>query len=126
MQSNDISASPERRSAADLQRILDSLIGDDGFVLSRNLPSGESLRCCSSRLGRDASPRSRRLTRPVLLAYEQEHDLVILDTHDHEGLQLLCSQHDDLELGPQDVFNFLTWVTPQLPSSLRLSSQDSL
>lgn len=43
MQSSDISASPERRSAADLQRILDSLIGDDGFVLSRNLPSGESL-----------------------------------------------------------------------------------
>jgi hypothetical protein len=40
MQSAD-TASPERRSAADLQRILDSLIGAAGFVLSGELPDGE-------------------------------------------------------------------------------------
>ena len=39
--SSNTITSPERRSAADLQRILHSLIGDAGFVLSGNLPDGE-------------------------------------------------------------------------------------
>jgi len=34
---------PERRSAADLQKILDSLIGTSGFVLAGDLPDGELL-----------------------------------------------------------------------------------
>lgn len=47
--SNQASApsTPERRSHADLQRILDSLIGPAGFVLSGNLPDGESVHSLS-------------------------------------------------------------------------------
>ncbi|RXK40938.1 hypothetical protein M231_01786 [Tremella mesenterica] len=77
--------SPERRSAADLQRILDSLIGDAGFVLSGDLPD-------------------------VLFTYEKEHDIVILDPSEYESLRMLCVQHADLELGPKEMFSFLSSV----------------
>ena len=42
-QSNQATAhSAERRSAADLQRILDAMIGSSGFVLAGDLPDGMS------------------------------------------------------------------------------------
>ncbi|ORY24001.1 hypothetical protein BCR39DRAFT_548111 [Naematelia encephala] len=87
--------SPERRSGADLQRILDSLIGDEGFVLSGNLPD-------------------------VLLSYETDHDIIILDPSEYDGLRLLCSQHADLELGPKELFSFLSMIPK--PQPLRSSS----
>ncbi|CAD6590003.1 MAG: hypothetical protein TREMPRED_005592 [Tremellales sp. Tagirdzhanova-0007] len=75
----------DRRSVPDLQRILDSLIGPEGFVLSANLPD-------------------------VLSEYENHHDLVILDASEYDGLRTLCSQHSDLELGPKELYNFLNLI----------------
>jgi len=89
----------ERRSAADLQRILDSLIGDAGYVLAGDLPDGTS----NARLG----AFDMRLIL-VLAAYEKEHDLVILDPSEYEGLRALCGAHGDMELGPSELFQFLS------------------
>ncbi|KAK4684860.1 hypothetical protein P7C73_g5304, partial [Tremellales sp. Uapishka_1] len=86
-----MSAPPaERRSAADLQRILDSLIGDAGCVLSAQLPD-------------------------VLTAYETSHNLAILDASDHDGLRTLCAQHPDLELGPKELLAFLSAIPKPVP-----------
>jgi hypothetical protein len=89
---------PERRSAADLQRILDSLIGDTGFILTRDLPNGELVFNARMREGSSGA---------VLLGYETAHDLTILDPAEYQGLQELCSLHSDLQLGPNELFNFL-------------------
>ena len=44
----------------------------------------------------------------VLAAYETKHDLVILDPSEYEGLRALCGAHGDMELGPSELFQFLS------------------
>ena len=100
-------SSPERRSDADLQRILDSLIGESGYVLSVNLPDG-SCNPCSYIIGGDCARGDERLTDVVLIQYEEDHDLIILEASEYDGLRTLCAQHDNLELGPKELFSFLT------------------
>ena len=87
----------ERRSAADLQRILDSLIGDTGVVLSGDLPDGKPA----------SSGQSAELM-IVLSRYEVENDLIILDPSEYDGLRELCQAHSDMELGPNELFSFLS------------------
>jgi len=43
----------------------------------------------------------------VLLAYETDHDVTIVDPSEYDGLRTLCTQHADLELGPKELFSFL-------------------
>ena len=85
---------PERRSAADLQRILDSLIGDAGFVMAGNLPEGEF-------------GWRPELIESVLAKYESAHDLTILDPAEASGLRQLCAMHSEMELGPDEMFQLL-------------------
>jgi len=47
------------------------------------------------------------LTYSVLQSYEREHDLSIVHSEDFEELRALCIAHPELELGPEDLFNFL-------------------
>ncbi|KAL7419332.1 hypothetical protein Q5752_006170 [Cryptotrichosporon argae] len=85
----------ERRSDADLQKILDGLIGAAGVILSRDLPDR-------------------------LVNYEKDNELIILDPGEYEGLRALCEAHPDLELGPKDLFDFLSMIPrpqPARPSS---------
>ena len=59
---------------------------------------------------------------PVLCAYERDHDLIILDPSEYDGLRTLCSQHADLELGPRELFNFLRYVS-EVPKQRNLHFQ---
>ncbi|WWC59592.1 uncharacterized protein I303_102149 [Kwoniella dejecticola CBS 10117] len=77
--------SPERRSDADFQKILDTFVGDKETVLTGSLPD-------------------------LLAGYEQDHDTKILDEADFGGVRQLCEQYPDLELGPTDLFAFLQAV----------------
>lgn len=111
MSSEDLQvpAEPERRSDADLQKILDSLIGGRSHVLSRDLPDGACLSCISSCVHALHTWRSDgELTRPLVLrAYEREHAIIILEEGDYESLEGLCREHGDIPLGPQEMFGFL-------------------
>lgn len=89
--------SPDRRSTADLQRILDGLIGGQGSIRCADLPDGES-----------TAHRSVRADLPlVLLKYEVENDAIILESSEYDGLRALCQQSPDIELDAKDVFAFL-------------------
>lgn len=44
----------------------------------------------------------------MLAEYERKNDLVILDPSEYESLNVLCEQAGDLELGPTDLFQFLS------------------
>lgn len=46
----------------------------------------------------------------VLLKYESEHDVIILEPGEYEGLRLLCGQNPEIELEAKDIFNFLRSV----------------
>lgn len=43
----------------------------------------------------------------MLLKYEIEHDVVILETSEYDGLRMLCEQSPDIELDAKDIFAFL-------------------
>nr|XP_019005016.1 uncharacterized protein I203_01860 [Kwoniella mangroviensis CBS 8507]OCF68477.1 hypothetical protein I203_01860 [Kwoniella mangroviensis CBS 8507] len=78
-------SSPERRSDAEFQQILDSFVGEKETVLTGNLPD-------------------------LLAGYEKDHDTKILEESDFVGVRQLCEQYPDLELGPTDLFAFLQAV----------------
>ena len=44
----------------------------------------------------------------VLATYEHKNHLVILDPSEYEGLRALCGAHSDMELGPSELFQFLS------------------
>ncbi|WVW78339.1 hypothetical protein I302_100293 [Kwoniella bestiolae CBS 10118] len=100
-------SSPERRSDAEFQQILDTFVGDKETVLTGNLPD-------------------------LLAGYEKDHDTKILEESDFIGVRQLCEQYPDLELGPTDLFAFLQAVlkretstrsaSPPSPSPLPYSS----
>lgn len=50
----------------------------------------------------------------MLLKYEQDHDTIILEASEYDSLKALCSEHTDLELGPKEMFSFLSYVFPGL------------
>ena len=82
------------------------MIGPAGFVLSGNLPDGKSTSTLTFRqLETVVHPDVVFI--PVLLSYEVNHDLMIVDPSEYDGLRTLCAQHSDLELGPKELFNFL-------------------
>ncbi|WVQ69388.1 uncharacterized protein L199_007605 [Kwoniella botswanensis] len=78
-------SSPERKSDAEFQQILDSFVGDKETVLTGNLPD-------------------------LLVGYEKDHDTKILEESDFVGVRQLCERYPDLELGPTDLFAFLQAV----------------
>ena len=43
----------------------------------------------------------------VLSKYETAHEMTILDPGEYNGLRELCSMHSDMELGPEEMFQFL-------------------
>ena len=46
----------------------------------------------------------------MLSAYESENDLIILDPSEYQGLRALCTAHAEMELGPVELFQFLSYV----------------
>lgn len=104
--------SPNRRSTADLQRILDGLIGTSGSIRCGDLPDGES-NPLHIPLGADHS---------VLIKYEIENDAIILEPTEYDGLRYLCTQNPDLELDSKDIFGFLRYVTTSLTWLISASS----
>ena len=52
----------------------------------------------------------------MLAKYETAHDLTIIDPAEAHNLRALCEMHSDMELGPEEMFNFLKWVAT--PSSV--------
>jgi len=94
--------SPNRRSTADLQRILDGLIGTSGSIRCGDLPEGES--CLLHLIIFHANSS-------VLIKYEIENDAIILEPSEYEGLRTLCLQSPELELDSKDIFSFLRYVT---------------
>jgi hypothetical protein len=93
--------SPNRRSTADLQRILDGLIGTQGSIRCGDLPEGES---------KSALPHIPHTNHPVLIKYEIDNDAIILEPTEYEGLRTLCAQSPDLELDSKDIFSFLRYA----------------
>ncbi|KAK8847502.1 hypothetical protein IAR55_005360 [Kwoniella newhampshirensis] len=91
--------SSSRRSDAELQEILDTFVGDGDTVLTCNLPD-------------------------LISKYERDHHIKILDHQDFHGVQELCEQYPDLELGPAELFGFLGAVLKQLPASRTTSDGD--
>ncbi|WWC68057.1 uncharacterized protein I206_101976 [Kwoniella pini CBS 10737] len=85
-------SSPERKSDAEFQKILDTFVGDKETVLTGNLPD-------------------------LLVGYEADHNTKILDEADFGGVRSLCDQYPDLELGPTDLFAFLQAVLNRDTSS---------
>ncbi|WRT64675.1 uncharacterized protein IL334_001609 [Kwoniella shivajii] len=75
----------DKRSDAEFQQILDTFVGDKETVLTGSLPD-------------------------LLTGYERDHGIKILDEADFVGVQQLCDQYPDLELGPTDLFAFLQAV----------------
>ncbi|WWD07540.1 hypothetical protein V865_005641 [Kwoniella europaea PYCC6329] len=92
-------SSPERKSDAEFQQILDSFVGDKETVLTGNLPD-------------------------LLVGYEKDHDTKILEESDFVGVRQLCEQYPDLELGPTDLFAFLQAVLKR-DTSIRPTSPPS-
>ncbi|OCF33867.1 hypothetical protein I316_04579 [Kwoniella heveanensis BCC8398] len=78
-------ASTNRRSDAEFQQFLDDFVGDQKTVLTGSLPD-------------------------LLLTYERDHSIKILDDADLGGVQQLCQEYPDLELGPTELFGFLQAV----------------
>jgi hypothetical protein len=44
----------------------------------------------------------------VLIKYEIDNDLIILEPSEYDSLRSLCQEHDALELGPDELFSFLS------------------
>jgi len=105
--------SPNRRSTADLQRILDGLIGSQGSIRCGDLPEGES-----SLL----HPIFLTLINAVLIKYEIDNDAIILEPTEYEGLRTLCAQSPDLELDSKDIFSFLRYVYIPLIQELAMQA----
>jgi hypothetical protein len=61
----------------------------------------------------------------VLNAYETQHDLVILDPSEYEGLRALCGAHSDMELGPSELFQFLSSASPLFLATKLIRQNDS-
>ncbi|ORX33969.1 hypothetical protein BD324DRAFT_643657 [Kockovaella imperatae] len=92
-----------QRSDSELQSILDSLIGEAGYILCGDLPDG-------------------------MCTYEREHDVTILDPGEDVVLRDLVKPHGDLRLGPEEMFGFLnaTKLSPARSPDPGMTTSQSL
>ena len=111
-------AGSSRRSTEDLQRMLESMMGDRESVLSHELPDRAYYSCLSTVRVR---PRwvlaswSAKIS--VLEAYKAATGVTILDADELETVEQYCAANGDLELSPDSLFTFLSYVCLSITSS---------